>query len=45
MEATDKIILPPSAFKEINRLKLPFPITFKVTNERLKTANTVCRIK
>jgi hypothetical protein len=41
MEASDKIILPPSAFKEINRLKLPFPLTFRVTNERMKTANTV----
>lgn len=41
MEAGDKIFLPQSAFKEINRLKLPFPLTFRVHNERLKTANTV----
>jgi len=32
MEAGDKIILPQSALKDITRLKLPFPLTFRVTN-------------
>ncbi len=30
MEVGDKIILPPSAMKEITKLKLPFPLIFKV---------------
>lgn len=41
LEPGDKVILPTSAFKEISRLKLPFPLLFKVNNERLKTANTI----
>lgn len=35
------MILPASALKDISRLKLPFPLVFRVANERLKTANTV----
>ncbi len=31
MEAGDKIFLPPSAFKDISRMKLPFPLMFKVS--------------
>lgn len=41
LEAGDKVILPTSSLKEISRLKLPFPLLFKVSNDRLKTANTV----
>lgn len=41
MEAGDKLFLPSSAFKEISRLKLPFPLTFKVQNERTKPSNVV----
>ena len=41
MEAGDKLFLPASAFKEISRLKLPFPLTFKVQNERTKPTNVV----
>lgn len=41
MEAGDKLFLPASAFKEISRLKLPFPLTFKVQNERTKPSNVV----
>ncbi len=34
MEAGDKVILPQSALKEITRLKLPFPLTFRVTSDK-----------
>jgi hypothetical protein len=34
MEAGDKIILPQSALKDITRLKLPFPLTFRVTSDK-----------
>jgi hypothetical protein len=34
MEVGDKIILPQSVLKEVTRLKLPFPLTFRVTSDK-----------
>ncbi|CAE7552661.1 ufd1, partial [Symbiodinium sp. KB8] len=41
LEAGDKVILPAAAFKEISRLKLPFPMIFRVENERRRSAGRV----
>ena len=35
-EYGDKIILPEGAFGEIKRLRLPFPLTFEVFNDKKK---------
>ncbi|CAK9008126.1 Ubiquitin fusion degradation protein 1 homolog, partial [Durusdinium trenchii] len=35
MEGGDKVILPQSTFRKVSRMKLPFPLTFEVTNPRL----------
>ena len=34
MEAGDKIILPQSALRDITRLKLPFPLIFRVMSDK-----------
>lgn len=34
LEFGDKILLPSSAFKEVSRLRLPFPLTFQVFNDK-----------
>jgi ubiquitin fusion degradation protein 1 len=34
LEASDKILLPLSAFKKVNQLRLPFPLTFRVSNPK-----------
>ena len=34
LEASDKILLPLSAFKKVNQLRLPFPLTFRVSNTK-----------
>ena len=41
LEAGDKLFLPAAAFREISRLRLPFPLTFRVQNERLRSATAV----
>jgi hypothetical protein len=41
LEFGDKVLLPASAFKEVSRLRLPFPLTFQVFNDKAaKTAST-----
>ncbi|GBG33667.1 Ubiquitin fusion degradation protein 1-like [Hondaea fermentalgiana] len=35
LEAGDKVILPQSMFRTVSRLRLPFPLTFEVTNPRI----------
>lgn len=34
MEAGDKVFLPPSSFKKIQQMRLPFPLTFQVKRDR-----------
>jgi len=43
MEFGDKIILPPSALKEINKLKLPFPLIFKIGSDKGYVPTIFCR--
>lgn len=38
LEFGDKVILPQDAFREISALKLPYPLTFEIQNERRKAA-------
>ena len=40
LEAGDKIILPEAAFREVSRMKLPFPLLLRVVNSRLKNRRT-----
>lgn len=40
-DAGDKLVLPPAAFKEMTRLKLPLPLVFRVHNYRAAAAAAV----
>lgn len=40
-EGGDKAILPQSAFKEVSRLRLPFPLVFQVKNPKRRSSSMV----
>ena len=40
-DAGDKLVLPPAAFKEMTRLKLPLPLVFRAHNDRAAAAAAV----
>lgn len=43
LECGDKVILPPSAFREIQRLRLPLPLIFGIVKGRKKQPSAVPR--